>query len=156
MKNMTLAAVLTTMLAASAGALAMPGAGGPRHGHRVPSAEALATVPGLDAVQRDQLRTILRERRDALESARDQARAAHEAQRRKDRAEFERIDEQSDARIRKLLGEDGFRRYAEWAASQRTRGPHAGPAHRRGHGAHGAPGPRRDEVAPPSPSPSQS
>lgn len=120
MKNHTLAALLTTMLAASAGALAMPPPDG------VPSAQAVATLPDLSATQQDELRKILHERRDALEAARDKSRAAREAQMRKDRAEFERIDEQSDARIRKLLGDDGFRRYAEWSLAHGPHAPHAG------------------------------
>lgn len=123
MKNHTLAALLTTMLAASAGAQALPPPPG------VPSAEAIATLPDLSATQQDELRRILHERRDALDAARDKARATREAQMRKDRDEFERIEDQSSARIRKLLGDEGFRRYAEWSLAHRGHGVHEGPGH---------------------------
>ena len=147
MKNQTLAALLTTMLASSAGARAMPPPAGPAPGG-VPSAEAIATLSDLTAPQQDELRRILHERRDALEAARDKSHAAREAQMRKDRDEFERIDEQSSARIRKLLGDDGFRRYAEWSlAHGHAHGPRADappPGVRRGDGH----GPRDGESAP--------
>lgn len=129
MKTQTLAALLTTMLAASASAGAQPlphGEGPPRERPEVPPGEALAAIPGLDAAQQVELRKILRERRDALEALREKSRAAFEAQRRRERDEAERIDDESSGRVRKLLGDDGYRRYAEWRAAHARRDADAG------------------------------
>jgi len=118
-------------LAASTFAAAMPpGPPGPP-GPPLPSAEELATIPTLSTQQQIELRKILLERRDALDATRDKTREAMEAQRKRERADVERIDEQSSERLRKLLGDDGFRRYAEWQLGQR--------------GPHGFDGPRRDD-----------
>ncbi|HEY6942523.1 hypothetical protein [Dokdonella sp.] len=122
MKTQSLAALLTAMLAASAGAQPMPRVGPPLGHADVPPAEALATIPGIDAAQQAELRRILRERRDALEALRDKSRAAIDTQRKRDRDEAERIDDQSAERIRKLLGDDGYRRYAQWHDSHRRPG----------------------------------
>jgi hypothetical protein len=118
-------------LAASTFATAMPpGPPGPP-GPSLPSAEELATIPTLSTQQQIELRKILLERRDALDATRDKTHEAMEAQRKRERADVERIDEQSSERLRKLLGDDGFRRYAEWQLGQR--------------GPHGIDGPRRDD-----------
>ena len=98
-----------------------------------PSAEELATIPSLSVEQQVQLHKILSERRDAQEAVAKRTRDVLDAQHEKDRAEHERIDEQGSERIRKLLGEEGFRHYAEW--QQAHRGPgRDGPGH-------GGPGP---------------
>ena len=133
MKTQTLAALLTTMLAASAGAQPMPPepVPPPRGRADVPPAEALAAIPGVDATQQSELRKILRERRDALEALRDKSHAAFEAQRRHDRDEAERIDDQSGERIRKLLGDEGYRRYAQWLLPHARRGDDARDGDRR-------------------------
>jgi hypothetical protein len=119
MRHSTLSALLTTLLAGSAGAQPQP----PGPPPSVPPTEALATIPELSPAQQVELRNILLERRNALEAARDKARAALEAQRRRDRDEIERIEEQSSARLRKALGDDGFRRYAEWRERSAPRAP---------------------------------
>ena len=93
-----------------------------------PSMEELATVPALSTEQQVQLHKILAERRDAHEAIAKRSRGLLDAQRDKDRGEHERIDEQSSERVRKLLGEEGFRHYAEWQLAHRGRGrggPHA-------------------------------
>ncbi|HEY0179403.1 MAG TPA: hypothetical protein VGC30_07205 [Dokdonella sp.] len=112
-------------LAGAASAQALPGPG--PFGPPLPSAEELATIPSLSATQQSELRKILAERADALDAAREKSRAALEAQRRRDRAEFERIETQSSDRIRALLGDDGFRRYAEWMQARRGLGRFDGP-----------------------------
>jgi hypothetical protein len=80
--------------------------------------------------QQQQLRQLLIQRRDA-----------HEALRQRERAEHDKIDANSDNRIRALLGEQEYVRYVKW-----TMGP--GPY---GPGGHGAPPPRDDtgDVQPP-------
>lgn len=103
----------------------------------VPSTELLATVPGLTATQQQEIRRIEIDKRDALEALRI-----------KQRNEFERIDAQADERIRKLLGEDGYRRFAEWKRDN-ARGPLARGPQTRGAAPAGA-GKRRD-AAPSSP-----
>lgn len=89
-----------------------PGAAGPLGGgpmglERVPSAEALATVPGLSAAQQQQLWQLLIARRDALQ-----------AQRQRDQTAREQIEQDSANRIRGLLGEDEFARYARWSTQR--------------------------------------
>jgi len=121
------------------------------HGPPLPSAEELATIPTLSTQQQIELRKILLERRDALEAARDKTRDAMEAQHKRERADVERIEEQSSERLRKLLGDDGFRRYAEWRFA--LHGPRENGGPRRGDDQHGprrdGPGTRSD--APPTP-----
>lgn len=116
------------LAALSAGALhaqpAPPPPGGPA---RVPSLEELATVPSLTAAQQTELRRILGERRDAHEALHAKSRELIETQMKKDRVEHERIDTQSSERIRTLLGEDGFRRYAEWQLAHRPPFEHGAP-----------------------------
>jgi hypothetical protein len=113
--------VLALLLASvcSVDAQAGPPPPGPHGPPPAPSAEELATVPSLSAEQQIQLHKILAERRDAHEAIEKHSRDVLDAQRDKDRAEHERIDEQSSDHVRKLLGEDGFRRYAEWQLAHR-------------------------------------
>jgi hypothetical protein len=105
-------------------------------GDGVPPAEVLATAPGLTAAQQAEVRRILIQRRDADEAARDRTRAQMEALRKQDRTEHERIDTQASDQLRKLLGDDGYRRFAEWNLAHR--GPPGGP----GAGPHGPMPPR--------------
>ncbi|HZP64970.1 MAG TPA: hypothetical protein VFB32_01560 [Rudaea sp.] len=99
----------------------------PPPGPGVPPADALATVPDLSAAQQIELRKILIQRRDAFEAVQTKARAEHEALRLKERGEFERIDGETSAQLRKLLGDEGYRRYAEWEMAHRGPGPGPGP-----------------------------
>jgi len=132
--------VLALLLAAvcAADLNAAPGPGGPPAGPPepppAPSAEELATVPSLTTDQQVQLHKLLLERRDAHEAIGKRTRDLMEAQREKDRVEHERIDEQNTDRVRKLLGDEGFRQYAQWQLAHRgpgprggRGGPHAGP-----------------------------
>lgn len=80
---------------------------GPGH---VPSPAELATLPGLTATQQQQLRQLLIQRRDAHEALRQREQAAHD-----------KIDTDSARRIRSLLGEKAYVRYAKWSLQ---RGPH--------------------------------
>jgi len=80
-----------------------PPGGGPVGG--VPSPEMLALIPDLTVAQQVEVRKILIARRDA-----------HDALRDKERTEHERIDDQSAERLRKLLGEDGYRTFAQSTA----------------------------------------
>jgi hypothetical protein len=122
-KRGALALLLATVCAADAQAGAAPhgppGPPAPPGPSPTPSAEELATVPSLSSEQQVQLHRILVERRDAHETIAKRSRALLEAQRDKDRAEHERIDEQTSERARKLLGDEGFRHYAEWARGHR-------------------------------------
>jgi hypothetical protein len=124
--------VLALLLAAAcvADVNAAPGQGGhpggPPGPPPAPSAEQLATVPSLTADQQVQLHKLLLERRDAHQAIAKRSRDLMETQRDKDRVEHERIDDANSERVRKLLGEDGFRQYAQWQLSHRGPGPHAG------------------------------
>ncbi len=128
-RRVAVSAALTAVLGVGAAlAQAQPGPNGPP----LPSAEELATLASTSAAQQVELRKILRERADALDAAREKSRAALEAQRRRDRDEFERIETLSSERIRTLLGDEGFRRYAEWLQARHRGGPgrfddHRGP-----------------------------
>jgi len=93
------------------------------------SPELLATIPDLTPAQQTEVRKILLQRRDAHDAARAKERAEREAQMTRSRAEHERIDDESGARLRKLLGEDGYRNLARWLLPPR-RG--AGPGMLRG------------------------
>jgi len=77
-----------------------PPGDGPMGG--VPSPEMLALIPGLTVAQQIEVRKILIARRDASDALRD-----------KERIEHERVDDQSAERLRKLLGEDGYRTFAQ-------------------------------------------
>ena len=125
----------------------------------LPSAEELAMIPGLSAAQQIELRKILLQRRDAQEDAHNKLREQLQALHAKQRAEHERIDSQTSEQIRKLLGEEGFRSYAEWTLAHRhgpgpgfgfgpapgfepAGGPHALPPHQPlGHGPSAPPPP---------------
>jgi hypothetical protein len=85
----------------------------------VPSPEALATVPDLDAAKQAEVRKLLIQRRDAHEALGAKEDAEREAMKTRYRAEHERIDDDSGARLRKLLGDEGYRALAAWLA-----GPH--------------------------------
>lgn len=78
------------------------------------SPEMLATATGLSAEQQVEVRRILIERRDAHEALRARDAAARAEAMAKSRAAHERIDDESSARLRKLLGDDGYRKFAEW------------------------------------------
>ncbi|MEO7430937.1 MAG: hypothetical protein ABIR62_02710 [Dokdonella sp.] len=121
---------LLLSLACAAVANAAPGPGGPRGGPPgpppAPSAEELATIPSLTSEQQVQLHTLLLERRDAHAAVAKRTRDLMDAQRDKDRTEHERIDEQNSGRVRKLLGDEGFRQYAQWQLDHRGRGAHGG------------------------------
>lgn len=122
--NLPRRGALALLIAATCAVDVQAGPGGP-HGPPdppPPSAEELATVPSLSVEQQIQLHKILIERRDAQDAVAKRTRDALDAQREKDRAEYERIDDQSTDRMRKLLGEDGFRHYAEWQQSHPSRG----------------------------------
>jgi hypothetical protein len=85
----------------------------------------LATIPGLSSEQQQGLHKIFLQRRDAEEALRAKQRAELDALRVKGRGEHERIAESTDASLRKLLGDDGYRKFAEWQLAQRAgpRGP---------------------------------
>jgi hypothetical protein len=161
MRALPLRALLAALLLAGAAtASAEPGPHGPPGPPPAPSAEELATVPSLSTTQQVELRKILVERRNAHEAVESKTRDLMEAQRSKDRSDHERIDEQSSERVRKLLGDDGFKSYAEWQLAHRgppgrgdgpgMRGP-GGPGGPGGRGMErgGKPGERPD--APPAP-----
>ncbi|MEO7325843.1 MAG: hypothetical protein ABIW82_13545 [Dokdonella sp.] len=126
--NLPRRGALALLLAAGCAAdvHAAPRPNGPPAPPPTPSAEELATIPSLSAEQQVQLHRILIERRDAHEAVARRTRDTLDAQREKDRAEHERIDDQSADRMRKLLGEDGFRLYADWQQSHRGRGEDRG------------------------------
>jgi len=121
--------ILFTALLAAGTAQAQhapPGvAGAPPPGPQGPlSPEALATVPDLNAAQQIEVRKILLQRRDAHDTLRAKELAEREAARARSRTEHERIDDESSARLRKLLGDDGYRNLAQWLL---PRGREAGP-----------------------------
>lgn len=117
-KKFLLLAILLAAGAAVATAQQMPAPGG-----HVPAAEELATLPGASAAQQAEIRKILLQRRDAQETLRESMRAQFDALHTKERSEHERIDDQASAQLRKLLGDDGYRAYAEWTLA------HRGPPH---------------------------
>jgi len=76
----------------------------------VPSPAALAAVPGLSVEQQQRLRQLLIQRRDAHEALRQREQTAHD-----------KIDTDSANRIRALLGDAEYARYAAWSLDH---GPH--------------------------------
>jgi hypothetical protein len=128
--------LLITILLAAAGAAEAqpmpPGPPGPPPQGATPSPEALATVPDLDAAKQAEVRRILIQRRDAHDALRAKEDVEREAARARYRAEHERIDDDSSTKLRKLLGEDGYRALAQWLVAprgkgpERPRGPHPG------------------------------
>ena len=143
-----LAALLLSGLAATAVAQGMPPGGQPP-GPGMISPELLATIPDLTAAQQADLRKLLLERRDAHEAAAAKSRAEHDALMKKDRAEHERIDNESAERARKLLGDDGYRRFAEWQLMHR--GPPHGPWGGSTHGRPPTPGEAKKMALVPAP-----
>ena len=104
----------------------------------VPSPLALATIPGLSGEQQAGVRKILLQHRDAIEALASKEHAEFEALQQRSRAERERADDATDASLRKLLGDEGYRKFAEWHVAQRDAhgaGPGSG-------GPHGPGGPR--------------
>lgn len=85
----------------------------------VPPRAALALVPGFDAAQVKDVQRIESERRDA-----------HDQLAIRQRGEHARIDDEADDRLRKRLGDEGWRKYLEWKLQ--AGGPrgmrHGGPA----------------------------
>lgn len=127
--------LLITVLLAAGTVEAQPMPPGP-HGPPppgAPSPEALATVPDLDAAKQAEARRILIQRRDAHDALRTKEDAERDAARARYRAEHERVDDESSTKLRKLLGEDGYRALAAWLIAprgmepERARGPHPGP-----------------------------
>ena len=145
----------TLLLCVAASAAAQFGPPGPPPGGPVPSALDVAAIPGLSADQQAGVRKILLQRRDAVEALMTRQRADFEALRQKERGERERIDDTAAASLRKLLGDDGMRKFAEWHAAQRGGHGHPGMSHdpreRRERALHeggGAPAPGDSEPAP--------
>jgi len=98
----------------------------------VPPAQMLATAPELSAAQQAQIRQILIQRRDADEQIHQKARAEIEALHTRERAEHEKAEAQAGDALRKLLGDEGYRRFAEWQLMHRGPrgiGPHGAPPH---------------------------
>ncbi|HEX4480243.1 MAG TPA: hypothetical protein VH082_05505 [Rudaea sp.] len=148
MKRLILAAALFTALAAvDVGAQPMGPPGHPP-GERVPSAEMLATSDLTPAQQAD-VRRILMQKRDAMDSAASKLRTQMEALRKQMRDDHERIDAQTSDQLRKALGEDTYKRYAEWSL-RHEHGPMDGG---RGPGGPGMHGPRGDKNGPGAPQP---
>jgi len=109
---------LFTLLLAAGAAAAQPAPhgrdGAPPPPPGAPSPEALATVPGLTAAQQIEVRRILIQRRDAHDQLRAKEDAERESLATRYRGEHERIDDDAGARLRKLLGDDGYRSFATW------------------------------------------
>ena len=135
----------------AAGSAAALGQVPPPPGAPVPQSEELATVPGVSAVHQAEIHKILIQRRNAQEDIHTKMRDQFDALHAKERSEHERVDEQASEQLRKLLGEDGYRAYAQWSLAHRG-AAHGGLPHE--HGQHpgrgmpdgppaGAPGPGR-------------
>jgi Spy/CpxP family protein refolding chaperone len=122
MKRLILAAALCASLAAFDAGAHPPG---PPPGGPLPSAELLATSDLTPAQQAD-VRRILTQKRDALDSAESKLRAQMETLHKQMRDEHERVEAQTSDQLRKALGEDAFKRYAEWSL-RHERGPMDGP-----------------------------
>ncbi len=114
----------------------------------VPPAEVLVTAPDLTAAQQIEVRKILIQRRDAQEAAQMRTRNEFDALRVKERNEHERIDEQSSEQLRKLLGDDGYRKFAEWDLTHRGP-PGGGPGSHPPMGPHGEHADGPGHAAPP-------
>lgn len=136
MNKLILAVALCASLAGFDAAAHPPG---PPMGGHVPSAEMLATSDLTPAQQAD-VRRILTQKRDALDAAESKLRTQMEALHKQMRDEHERVETQTSDQLRKALGEDAFKRYAEWSLHHEhgpMDGPH-GPGMRGMHGPHGA------------------
>jgi hypothetical protein len=147
------ALIVLALLYASSGRTQQPPAAPPPPGNGVPPVLVLAAAPQLSATQQAEVRRILTQRRDAAEAIHQKTRIEMDALHARERAEHERIDAQAGEQLRKLLGDDGLRRFAQWQLA-----PHGGPdaAARRppphGHdlpGVEALPPPRADAPPPP-------
>ncbi len=118
--------VLATILLCTVAGTALAQQGPP-----IPSPLELATIPGLSAEQQSGLHKILLQRRDAEEALFSKQHAEFDALRAKTRNEHERIDESTTTSLRQLLGDEGYRKFAEWQLAQRPgpRGPGLPPPH---------------------------
>lgn len=133
-KRTPLAVLLFALVCTSSAVMAqMPPPGPPGGG--VPPAEAIATIPNLSAAQQAEVRKILIQRRDAQEAAQAKARSEFDALRLKQRSEHERIEDQASEQLRKVLGDDGYRAYAEWSLAHHGP-PGGGPRGPMQHGGH--------------------
>jgi hypothetical protein len=147
MKKLIIAtALLTAMAAFDAGAQAMGPPPDHAHGEQVPSAEMLATSD-LSPAQQADVRRILLQKREAFDAAEGKVHAQLEALHKQMRDEHERIEAQTSDQLRKALGEDAYKRYAEWSLHH-EHGPMMGPG---GPGVHGMHNPhdRKDGAPPP-------
>jgi hypothetical protein len=131
------------MLAAGAGASA-------QDGPPLPSPLMLAAIPDLTAAQQLELRKIFVQRRDAEEALLTKQQADFAALRAKNRSEHERIDDNTDAALRKLLGDDGYRKFAQWQLANRPDGPRGRGGPGVGPGGPGGGGPRPPHGAGPA------
>jgi len=113
MKRLILAAALCATLVGFDAGAHPPGPMGPPGGH-VPSVEMLATSDLTPAQQAD-VRRILTQKRDALDAAESKLRTQMETLHKQMRDDHERIESQTSDQLRKALGEDAFKRYAEWS-----------------------------------------
>ena len=148
MTKLILAAALCAALACFDAGAQPPGPMCPHSGGHVPSAEMLATS-NLTPAQQAEVRRILTQKRDALDAAESKLRTQMEALHKQMRDEHERIDAQTSDQLRKALGEDAFKRYAEWSLHH-EHGPMDGP---RGPGMRGMHGPRGETNGPGTPPP---
>lgn len=98
-----------------------------------PSPEALARIPDLDATKQVEVRKLLIQRRDAHDALRGKEDAERDAMKARYRAEHERIDDDSSTRLRKLLGDDGYRSLAAWLVGLRGGFGPGGPGPDRAH-----------------------
>ncbi len=101
-----LALALLASLAAGASFAGPPG-------HRGPSQEQLATVPGLTTTQQDAIYRIENDRR-----------AAHEALLAKERPAHRQIEEQTTQKLRAALGDEAYANYAAWKLEHRAERRH--------------------------------
>lgn len=104
---------------------AVVGAAGPSLARGPDSLERLATLPDTTAAQQEQILAIEEARRTAYHELFE-----------KMHTERARIDREQAAKLRKLLGEDGYRKYAQWKLDQRG-GPKREGEHRRHRGKDG-------------------
>jgi hypothetical protein len=111
MKRLILAAALFATLAGFDAGAHPPG---PMPGGHVPSAEMLAASDLTPAQQAD-VRRILTQKRDALDTAESKLHTQMEALHKQMRDEHEHIETQTSEQLRKSLGEDAYKRYAEWS-----------------------------------------
>ena len=146
MKKLILAAALCATLAGFDAGAHPPG---PPPGGHVPSAEVLATSDLTPAQQAD-VRRILTQQRDALDGAESKLRTQMETLHKQMRDEHERIETQTSDQLRKALGEDAFKRYAEWSL-RHEHGPMGGPGGPGMHGPHFQHGDANGPGTPPPP-----